>query len=142
MFILKIITFLSCGGLMAWGGYNFKVARRFIMPSILAVAVCILTHSFWPLLMISAMATLSLGYGDDAVLSHVFGHSWGRSVYGLLVAMSLSLPLLLTHHIGVVFFALYLAQGFTLENALKNLNQIIGDIIIGCGFGSLVFFVR
>ena len=142
MIAIKIAVMLASGCLMAWGGYNFKVARRFILPAILCVALALICHSWWALLGLSSMAALSIGYGDNAIFSHIFGHSWGRSVYGLLVAICLSLPLFLTHHLVIWFFVPYLIVNFTLENALKNVNQIVGDLIIGAGFGAIVFLIH
>ena len=92
--------------------------------------------------MLSAYGVLSVGYGDNSLFKHIFGDGWGRGVYGFLVALSLSLWAVLTNHIHPSFFVGYLAVGFTLENACKKLPQILGDLIIGCGFGLLALIVH
>ena len=112
------------------------------MPTILAVSCAIITHSFWSMTMLVSMAAFSLGYGDDSVFRRIFGNGWGRGVWGLLGALSLSLGLFITGHIGLMPFLAYIVINFVLENALKNVNQKIGDPIIGLGFSSIVFIVH
>ena len=138
---VKLIIPVLCGLWFALGGYNRLVFRRWLMPIILTGAAYLLTHDLWVLTMLSAGGALSLGYGDNSPIRHIFGNGWGRGVWGLLVALTLSLSLLLTGHLAWYWFALYLAMGFILENALKNIYQLTGDLIIGIGFGSLVLFI-
>lgn len=142
MIVIKLSIIFACGCLFSWGGFNFKQARRFIMPFLLSVFCCLFLHSLWPLLMLISIGGFSLGYGDNSVFRHIFGSGWGRSVWGLIAAICLSMPLFLTHHLSVWLLIPYLALNFTLENALKNLNQLIGDIIMGMGFASIVFLIH
>lgn len=142
MILLKFAVMAICSALFWLGGYSWKPARRFILPTILTATALLFTHSWWCLLMLSSMATFSLGYGDNSIFRKIFGNGWGRGVYGLLSAICLSLILLLTHHIGVWFFVGYLALNFSLENALKNIPQKIGDPIIGAGFASIIFLIH
>ncbi len=139
---IRIIIMIVCAGLFFWGGYNFKPARRFIMPFIIAISCAWLSHSWWVLTGLSAMALFSLGYGDSSILRRIFNNGWGRSVYGLLGALALSLGLLCTGHIAWYYFIGYLALNFTLENALKNIPQKIGDPIIGLGFSLILILVN
>lgn len=142
MIELKILVVIISGVLFAWGGYNWHNARRFILPCLLSAMALLLSHSLWSLTMLSCMGAFCLGYGDKSPLRHALGNAWGRSFWGLLAATCLSLPLFLTHHLAVVFFVAYLALSFTLENALKNIGQLIGDCIIGAAFGSIVFLIH
>lgn len=112
------------------------------MPIILVALFLLITHDAWEILSLSCIAIFCLGYGESSPLRHCFGNGWGRGVWGLLAAISLSLALVLTHHIAIWFFVLYLALNFTLENALKNVKQWIGDPIIGLGFASIIWFVK
>lgn len=141
MIELKLAVMLACGALFAWGGYSYHNARRFIMPMLLTATALLVTHDAWALLMLISIGPLCLGYGEKSPLRHIFGNGWGRGVWGLLVASCLSLPLFLSTHLGWLPFVLYLSLGFTLENVLKNIPQLIGDLIIGFSFGSIVLFV-
>lgn len=140
--ILKIVELLVCAGLFAWGGYSWHNARRFIMPLTLALSLAWIAQSWWGLLSITSSAAFCLGYGDKSWLRRVFGDGWGRGVWGLISALCIASALALTGHVVWYYFLLYLALNFTLENALKNWQQIIGDLIIGLGFGVLVFMVH
>ncbi len=92
--------------------------------------------------MLFCMGIFCLGYGESSPLRHIFGNGWGRGVWGVLAAICLSLPLFLTHHLSLWLFVLYLVLNFTLENALKNVNQKIGDPIIGLGFSFIIFLIH
>ena len=140
--MIQAITILLCAALFAWGGYSFNKARRFIMPVVLACACWYLTGSIWSLTMLTSAGFLCMGYGEDAPLVHVFSGCWGRGVWGFLVALSLSLGLFLTGHLAWYWFACYLVIGFSFEPMFKNLPQVIGDCLIGAGFGSIVFMIH
>lgn len=140
--IIQIVTAVICGVLFAWGGYNWNKARRFIMPVVLAAACAWLTHSWWSLSVLACSPMLCLGYGDKAPLTHIFNTGWSRSVWGLIVALGASVGLFYAGFLPLWSFILYLALGFTLDNVLKNLNQIAGDFIVGCFFASFIFFVH
>jgi hypothetical protein len=141
MILMKIVIMLICGALFFWGGYSWHNARRFIMPLVLAIFCAIYTQCWLELTMFFSAIFLSLGYGINSPLRHIFGNGWGRGVWGILVGLALSLSLLLTGHLAWYFFLGYLTLSFTLENALKNLPQSLGDPIIGCGFATIVFLI-
>lgn len=141
--ILKLIVMAICSILFWWGGYNFHNARRFILPIVLTSFCIFLTNWDWRLLfMLSVIGAFCLGYGEKSPLRHVFGDGWGRGIWGILVAICLSLPLFLTHHLLIYFFLPYLALNFTLENALKKLPQWLGDPIIGLGFSLILLLIH
>ena len=140
--ILKIIVMILSGILFSLGGYNWHNARRFILPTLLAISAWLLSHSLWSLSLLSCCGSFCLGYGENSPLKHCFGDGWGRGVWGLLSGLSLSLALFLTHHISLFYFLAYLVLNFTLENSLKKVNQIVGDFIIGMGFGLLVLLIH
>lgn len=142
MLYIKIVILLTTAGLFFIGGWKWHNARRFIMPVVLAFTCLGLTYCYWSLTMLLSMAFLCIGYGDKSPLKHSLGNGWGRSCYGLLVALSLSLGLFYSGHLDWYWLAAYLAINFTLENALKDIPQWIGDTIIGCGFGSIVFLLK
>lgn len=142
MIEIKFLVLAICCGLFAWGGYSWHTARRFFMPTILSASTIWFIHSWWALTMLACCGTFCLGYGDHSPLRRMFSDGWGRGVWGLISALALSLGLFLTGHIFWPFFIGYLIINFILENALKNLPQLIGDFIIGCGFSSIFFILH
>lgn len=142
MIALRLTVMAICGGLFAWGGFSWHNARRFIMPLVLTLTCLYITRDLWSLAMLTSSAAFCIGYGDKSIFRRIFGNGWGRGAWGFLAATCLSLPLFLTHHLSILFFFPYLILCFTLENALKNINQIIGDLIIGASFASLILFVH
>lgn len=140
--MIKLLIVVISGALFWWGGYNYLTARRIIMPAMLTFACLWLTKDLWCLTMMASYGVETLGYGPKSPFYHCFGNGWGRGVWGLLVAIALSLGAFLTGHLAWYWFAAYLAQGFTLENALKNLPQKYGDPIIGAAFGCIVLIIR
>lgn len=141
MLELKLLIVAICAALFWWGGYSWHDARRFIMPLLLAISCLTLTHSLWALTMLTASGALCLGYGDKSPLRHCFGDGWGRGIWGLLVALCFSLGLCLSGYLHWYFLIGYLVLSFTLENALKKLDQKIGDPIIGATFGAIVLLI-
>jgi hypothetical protein len=142
MNILHLTTVVFAGILMASGGHNFLFARREMMPIFIMSDCLYVTHNPWALTMLLACGILHLGYGDKSKFRHIFGDAWGRGVWGLLVALALSLWAVLTGHLALPWFIAYLIVGFFLEPLFKNLPQIFGDLIIGAGLASFVFFIH
>lgn len=125
----------------AGGAFNHNL-RRFVMPLLLALTAWYLTQDWRCVSMLTTMGAFCLGYGDKSPLRHCFGNGWGRGIWGLLAGLCLSLGLFLTGHLVWYFFVPYLVLNFILENALKNIPQVIGDPIIGAGFASILFISR
>lgn len=143
MIIIEIFIALLCSSLFWIGGAFWLPARRFILPTILTLTALYLTHFDWYCFsMLSAMGVFCLGYGDKSPLRHCFGDGWGRGIWGLLGAITLSLALFLTGHLSISLLLPYLALNFTLENALKKISQSIGDPIIGVGFSCVIFLIH
>jgi hypothetical protein len=140
--MIRIVCMLIVSVLFFIGGWRWHNARRFILPAVMAATAYWLTRDLWCLTMLSAMGVFCMGYGEDAPLVHVFGKGWGRGIWGFLGALALSLGLFLTGHLAWYWFAAYLVAGFILENALKNLYQVAGDLIIGAFYGSLLLAIR
>lgn len=141
-----IFISLICAFLFWLGGFKWLPARRFIMPTIITgtcffIAHTIQTHNWGQLTQLCVIGIFCLGYGDKSPLRHIFGNGWGRGVWGLLAALALSTELVITGHIQWYWFILYLAVNFTLENALKDISQNIGDPIIGLGLSCIIIFI-
>lgn len=140
--VIKIAVLLISGAFFSYGGYKDHNFRRFYLPHILTLSCWWLTKDLWALTMLSVIGIYCSGYGDKSILRHIFGDGWGRGIWGLLGAITLSLWAILTGHIVWYLFAGYLLLNFTLENALKSVYQLAGDFIIGMGFGVIVFLVH
>ena len=138
--MIKLAVVIACGLLFAWGGNSWTPARRYGMPLLLSCSLALLIKTLTPLWMLIAVPLLCFGYGDNAPLRHAFGSCWGRGIWGLLVGLALSTPLLIYVYIGYQLYALYLVISFFSEPLLKNLNQMIGDFAIGMGFGTIILF--
>lgn len=142
MIFLKIFIVIIAAGLFWAGGATSHNYRRFLMPALLALSCVWFAHTWWALTMLSAMGTFCIGYGDNSFLRKCFGNGWGRGVWGLVGALALSLGLFLTGHLAWYWFIPYLVINFTLENALKDIPEFIGDPIIGTFFASIVLLVK
>lgn len=156
--IIKFIIDIVSGALFWWGGKNFVSARRYILPTVLTVYAGFTSHELACLSMLISIAVFDLGYGDKSFFRHCFGDGWGRGVWGLLGGLALSIWAICTGHFGcpsfitnawfvswppLIWFVIYNASCFTLENVLKKLNQNIGDPLICIfSFGSIVWFVK
>ncbi len=140
---IKIFIVILCAALFWLGGKCWLPARRFIMPFILCCAMIFSSHwCLWAISSLSCMGIFCLGYGEKSPLRHCFGNGWGRGVWGLLAALTLSFWGIYTGHLAWWFFVPYLALNFTLENALKDTNQSLGDPFIGAGFASIVLLIH
>ena len=118
--IEKIVICAICGGLNAWGGYNWHNARRFIMPLVLVFGVSLFTHVLWSgLLVLPVVGTLCLGYFSDK--------NWGRALWVFMQAVMIGLGLYLFGYISAFLYFPYVVGAGILGGNYKNWNQIIGD---------------
>ena len=140
--MIQAICIVLSGVLFSLGGYHWLICRRYIMPLVIAIGCYIVSHSLWSLGVLVSIPILCTGYGENAVFTKVFNRGWSRSVWGLIVALSISLAFFCTGHIPWYWFIAYIAVGFTADNALKNLWQVAGDFIVGCLFGALILIVH
>lgn len=140
---VKFIIVAICAALFWYGGYAWHNARRFIMPAILCCTMLFASRwCLWAISSLSCMGVFCLGYGDKSPLRRIFGNGLGRGVWGFLAALTLSIWAVCTGHLAWYIFLPYLALNFTLENALKDIPQVIGDPIIGASLASIVFIVH
>ena len=135
MIFFQLFIQVCCGALNAWGGYSWHNARRFLMPSLLCVSICIILHSWWlGVLVLPAMGTLCLGYGKDG--------NFGRALWIGMQCVALGLGLVLFQHLLWWLFLPYVLLGCVLGGLYKNWQQVIGDVITGCYMGLIVFLVH
>lgn len=141
----KLIDTLIVGifSFLFWlGGNSWLPARRFIAPSIMMPWCVYVTHNWWCLTMWFCMPCFCLGYGDNSPLRHIFGDLWGRCIWSLLAAITLSAALFMTGHLSWYWFLVYLVINFSFEGLLKDDKTWIADPIIGIGFSYLVFMIH
>lgn len=134
---LKLAISVICGVLDAVGGFCFLPARRFIMPSILAVSISVLLHTWWlGILVLPVIATLCLAYKN-------FGQgNFSRGMWLFVQYTLVSVGLLLTHHLDWYFALPYCVLGGVLGGSLVSLWQPLGDFIEGFGLGLIVFLIH
>lgn len=136
LIILKLAISLSAGALDALGGYCFLPARRFIMPTVMALSTCYFIHSLWPLTMILCMGTLVLGYKD-------FGAgNFSRGCWLFVQYLLMGLGLFLSGHLAWYFYFPYAVIGGVLGGLLVKWYQPFGDFIEGSVLGMIILFVR
>lgn len=135
MIFIKILTDLACGALNAWGGWKWHNARRFLMPSLLALTISFALHSWWlGLLVLPVIGSLCLGYFH-------FGN-FGRGLWLFLQSVIIGLGLFLTGHLSWYFYLSYTVVSGVLGGSLVNLWQPLGDAIEGCWLGIILFMIK
>ena len=135
LLILKLIIDFFCGLLNLVGGYCFLPARRFIMPTILALGISISSHTWWlGLLSLPVMGTLCLGYKNGKWLK--------RGLWLALQAFVIGIGAFLVGHIAFYLYLPYVVGAFVLGATLYNIDQIIGDFIFGSWLGIIVLLVH
>ncbi len=143
MIFIKLIIDAICAALNLIGGYSWHNARRYIMPVVIAGALSWFTGVWWlGLTVLPTMGLLSIGYGENSLFGKIFGVAWARFVWMLLCCVGFSLGALLTGHLVLFFFVSYILGAGIIGITLRNLNEIVGDIIFGAWFGSIVYLVR
>ena len=135
--LIKLLISSICGILDAVGGYCWTPARRFIMPSILAISVSSFLHIWWiGLCVLPVIATLCLAYKN-------FGSGkFSRGCWLFVQYVLCGLGLFLTGHLAWYFYLPYCVLGGILGGSLIDVFQPIGDFIEGFFLGAIVFFIH
>ena len=139
----KLVVMAICSALFWLGGFCWLPARRFIMPVIICGTSLFLSQwCLYNLFQLIVIAIFCLGYGEKSPLRHCFGDAWARFVWMFLSSLCLSLPLLLTNHLYWFIFPIYIGICGTLGITLRNINQIIGDLIFGASLASIILLIH
>lgn len=140
--IIKIIIPLVCAGLNAWGGYSWHNARRFIMPVIIGAAVSYFSHCWWlGLTVLPVIGVLTVGYGEKSILYKYLSDAGARGTWMFLVAMVIGFGATITGHLSWFFYIPYCVVSVIIGVTLRNINQIVGDLIFGALFATVILFV-
>lgn len=135
LLLIKLFVDAGCGALNAWGGFSWHNARRYLMPSLIAITCAVLTHCWWVVFLpLPAMGTLCIGYSKDG--------NFGRALWIGLQCAVLGLGLMLTGHLLWYFYAPYVILGCVFGGMYRNWQQILGDAVTGCWMGLVVLLVH
>ncbi len=142
MIEIKLVIMAVCSGLYLWGGQGFLPARRFIMPTILAISISFFTHCWWlGLTTLPCIGGLCLGYGEKSVLKHIVGDAWGRFVWMALGSLTIALGLVISHHLPWWQAFLYVLTNAFLCLLLRQLDVFVCDPIFGGGLSSILLWI-
>ena len=144
MIFLKLATIILCMGLFWIGGHSFKMARRAIMPVILAGVCAYLTWTWWVFLAMGlGLQFMGLGYGEDSPLYKILGSWLARGVWCALVATGAIAGLVIGSKVPILLALPYLATNFAIGAVLckKEAPDWLIDSAIGAGIGSIVLFI-
>ncbi len=113
------------------------------MPAVIGVSISIVTHVWWlGLTVLPSMGTLSIGYGEKSILHKYFSDFWVRFVWMALSAITIGLGCFIFGHLAWYLYILYILVLSIVCAILRNLNEVIGDLLFGSLIGSIVFLVR
>ena len=137
LILIKLLISAVCGVIDSLGGFCFLPARRFILPSVLAISVSFFDHIWWlGILILPVIGTLCLAYKD-------FGSGkFSRGCWLFVQYVLVGTGLLLTGHLYWYFFVPYCILGGILGGSLVNLWQPLGDFIEGLFLGCIVFLIH
>ena len=134
---VKLIIASLCGILDSIGGYCFVPARRFIMPFVLAIAVSIISRTWWlGIGVLLIIPTLCLGYKD-------FGKgNFSRGMWLFVQYVLCGLVMTITGHLSWYLYLPYCVLGGVLGGSLVSVWQPLGDLIEGFMLGSIIFIIH
>ena len=142
--IFKIAVILICALLFRLGGWKFKMARRAILPVILAGSCAYFLHNWLVFLTVgTGLQVIGLGYGEDSPLYKIYGSWLARGVWGYLVALAVVLGIILLKEKVFLWGSPYIALNFTIGCILSKNNapDYIIEPAIGAGISSIVLFI-
>lgn len=141
--IVSLFAMALCSALNWVGGAYWHNARRYIMPVVLGAAFSIVTHVWWlGFTVLPSMGALTIGYGVNSPLRHIFGDAWARFVWMILVSIGICLGAVIAGHLIWWIAGLYMLTNATLGMTLRNIDQTFGDSIFGAAFASVLFFLH
>ncbi len=120
--------------------HNF---RRYIMPVILGIGISLASHIWWlGLTTLPVIGILVMGYGPKSILYKYLSDAGARGMYMFLAAWAIGLGPVLTGHLVLYFYAPYIIIAGILGATLRNLNEIIGDLLFGSFLSSIIIFIK
>lgn len=143
IFDFKLATIALMATLNWIGGSFWHNARRYIMPVIYAAMVSVATMVWWVgITTLPTIGLLTIGYGEKSPLRHVFGDAWARFVWMALACLGFSLGPILTGHLLWWLVFPYAIGAGTLGITLRNIPEVVGDLLFGAWFGSILIFIH
>ncbi len=140
---VDFLVIILCAVLFFVGGKWWHDARRFILPPILGLGISIVSHTWWlGLTTLPLIGILCLGYGPNSPLFKILGDAGARGMYMFLSAWVIGLGPVLTGHLELYYYAPYIIIAGILGATLRNLNEIIGDLLFGAYLSAIILLVR
>lgn len=149
------ILYLLCFPLYVAGGQGYRWARVVLIPILLGIATFLATKDV--VISILTCATynmLRFGYGnldpdnDDkpSFLATLTGDKNGwyiRCLWGLIVSAIGALPLVISPHLGLWTYLIYVAGNGVLSFLVSRLRLYVyvADFIVAAGMCSIVFLI-
>lgn len=141
--IIKLIDIAICSGLYFFGGYAWHNSRRFIMPIFLVLGISYASHAWWlGLTCLPVIGIFCTGYGEKSVLWKYFNDFWTRFIWMFMAALVIAGGACATGHLHWYIYLPYCVISGFLGASLRNINEIVGDLIFGAWLSSVILFIR
>lgn len=113
------------------------------MPCVLGFGISLFSHCWWlGFTTLPLMGILCLGYGEKSLFYKYFTDAGARGMWLFLCAVVIGLGLIITGHIAYYIYIPYCIIAGILGATLRNINEIIGDLIFGFYLSSIIIFMR
>ncbi len=143
MIVIKLLTIVICAVLNFIGGWKWHNARRYFMPVILGASISLVSHMWWlGLTVLPVMGILSIGYGEKSILWKYLTDAGARGMWMFLSALAIGLGCVIAGHLAWFIYVPYCILAGVLGATLRNMNEIIGDLLFGAFLASIILFVR
>lgn len=142
MIFVKILIDIICAFLNFLGGAYQHNYRRYVMPVVLGGGISLSSVWWLGLTTLPVMGILSIGYGDNSALRRFLGNAGARGMWLFLVAIGIGFGPWLTGHLHWYFYVPYFLIAGVLGATLRNINQIIGDLIEGAFLALIIFIIN
>lgn len=143
MIFIEVLIIILSAILNFIGGWKWHNARRYIMPVVIGIGVSIVSQVYWlGLTVLPTMGTLSIGYGEKSILYKYLSDFWCRATWMLMQSILFGAGCLIFNHLSWYVYIPYCIISLVLGGLLRNINEIIGDLIFGVCLSSFILFVR
>lgn len=140
IYVIDAIIVMTCAVFFFWGGYAQHNFRRFYMPPLIALGLSLTSHIWWVgITSLPLIGVMTIGYGEKSILYKYLTDEVARAVWMSLAAIIIGLGAFLTGHLAWYFYFPYILWAGFLGATLRNLNQILGDLIFGAYLSSIIF---
>lgn len=135
---VEIVVLISCAICKLIGELWWHNAQRFIIPTIIAIGICVVLHSYWlGLLALPMIAPLCFGY-------KTYGNSDGfnRAVWLMMIVLFEGLLLSIFHHLSWFLYVPWVILSAVWGGVTRMYWNVIIAPLTGIIIGSIILFVR